>query len=97
MKKFNSLVVALEIERSKLNREKSLLLLDKAIILYLTFLFIAVLGFVSKFVALDVLNLLVLMGLSVLIIGIVPYVVTMRKEEKRLVDLMENVKKENIR
>ena len=45
MKKMNSMVVALEIERSKLNREKSLLVLDKSIILYMTFLFVAILGF----------------------------------------------------
>lgn len=93
MKKPNSLVIALEIEHSKLNREKSLLVLDKAIILYMTFLFVAVVGFINQLISLALLNLLVIMGLCVLIIGVVPYVATMHQEERRLLGLIENVKK----
>ena len=91
--KKNNLLVNLEIERSKLNREKSILVLDKALLLYFSFLFIGVIGFVNGYIKVQVLNLLVLMSFGVLIIGIAPYWITMRREEKNIDLLTETIKK----
>ena len=78
------MVLSLEIEKSKLNREKSLLLLDKSLLLYFAFLIIAVVGFVNKYLTTTTMNYLILMSFGVLAVGLVPYMMTMSKEEKKL-------------
>jgi hypothetical protein len=86
-------VILLEVEKSRLNREKSMLVMNKSLILYFVFMFVAVLGFINGYVTRTLLNVLIVMGLSVLIIGTVPYVKTMHEEERRLNDLLVRVKK----
>ncbi len=89
----NSLVVNLVLEKSKLNREKSVLVLDKALLLYFSFLFVGVIGFVNGYLTVQLLNMLILMSFGVLIVGIAPYWITMRKEEKNLEALISEAKK----
>ncbi len=85
-------IIDLEIEKSKLNREKSMLVLNKSLLLYFTFLFTAVVGFVGNYIDRYLFNVLVIMGLCVLIIGIVPYIKTMRYEEKNIDDLIDKLR-----
>ncbi|MBU2561792.1 MAG: hypothetical protein KKD17_05840 [Nanoarchaeota archaeon] len=84
-------VIDLEVEKSRLNREKSMLVMNKSLILYFAFMFVAVLGFINGYVNRTLLNVLIVMGLCVLIIGTVPYVKTMHSEEKRLNDLLQRM------
>jgi hypothetical protein len=84
-------VVDLEVEKSRLNREKSMLVMNKSLILYFAFMFVAVLGFINGYISRTLLNVLIVMGLCVLIIGTVPYVKTMHSEEKRLNDLLQRL------
>lgn len=93
--KKNTLLISLEMEKSKLNREKSVLVLDKALLLYFSFIFIGVIGFINGLIKADILNLLVMMSFGVLIVGIAPYWITMRKEEKRLDELIAAQNKSN--
>lgn len=86
-------VVMLEVEKSRLNREKSMLVMNKSLILYFVFMFVAVLGFINGYINRTLLNVLIVMGLCVLIIGTVPYVKTMHAEERRLNDLIQRVRK----
>jgi len=86
------LIVTVELEKSKLNREKALILVDKGLLLYFSFLFIAVLGFLNGYIDVRVLNTMVLMSFGVLIVAITPYLITMRKEESRLDDLLSKLK-----
>jgi hypothetical protein len=86
-------VVDLEVEKSRLNREKSMLVMNKSLILYFAFMFVAVLGFINGYISRTLLNVLIVMGLCVLIIGTVPYVKTMHSEEKRLDDLLRRLTK----
>mgnify|MGYP001306211434 CR=1 FL=1 len=86
----NELMLTLAIEKSKLNREKSLILLDKGMLLYFSFLFIAVLGFVNEYIDVNLLNGLVLMSFGVLIVAITPYIVVMHKEEQKLSELFNS-------
>ena len=86
-------IINLEIERSKLNREKSILVLDKALMLYFSFLIIGVVGFVNGYIKPDLLNTLIIMSFAVLVIGIAPYFITMRKEEKKLNELISDYEK----
>ncbi|MBN1544356.1 hypothetical protein JW898_02735 [Candidatus Woesearchaeota archaeon] len=84
-------VIDLEVEKSRLNREKSMLVMNKSLILYFAFMFVAVLGFINGYINRTLLNVLIVMGLCVLIIGTVPYVKTMHTEEKRLNDLLQRM------
>ena len=74
----------IELEKSKLNREKSHLLLDKSMLLYFSFLFVGVIGFINDYINFQFLNVLVLMSFAVLIIGVIPYIMTMHKEGIKL-------------
>ena len=86
-------IIDLEIEKSKLNREKSMLVLNKSLLLYFTFLFTAVVGFVGNYIDRYLFNVLIIMGLCVLIIGIIPYIRTMRYEEKNIDELIDKLKR----
>ena len=90
-------VIDLEIEKSRLNREKSMLVMNKSLILYFCFMFVAVLGFINGYITRTLLNVLIIMGLAVLIIGTVPYVKTMHSEEQRLNGLIERLTNEKVR
>jgi uncharacterized membrane protein (DUF485 family) len=85
-------IIDLEMEKSKLNREKSLLVINKSLFLYFIFLFTGVIGFINGYVNTRTLNILIFMGLIVLVIGIVPYITTMRKEEKNLNSMIADLK-----
>ena len=86
-------IINLEIEKSRLNREKSILVLNKSILLYFSFLFIGIIGFINNYLSRNLLNILVLMGLCVLIIGIVPYTKMMKLESQNLENLIKKIKK----
>ncbi len=86
-------VIDLEIEKSRLNREKSILVLNKSILLYFSFIFIGVIGLVNNYISKNILNVLVFMGLCVLIIGIIPYINMMKLETQNLDDLIKKLKK----
>ena len=86
-------VIDLEVEKSRLNREKSMLVMNKGLILYFAFMFIAVIGFINGYLNQTLLNVLIVMGLLVLIIGTVPYIKTMHEEEERLNALISELRK----
>jgi len=89
----NKEIIDLEVEKSRLNREKSMLVMNKGLILYFAFMFIAVIGFINGYLNQTLLNVLIVMGLLVLIIGTVPYVKTMHEEEERLNNLITELRK----
>ena len=93
MASVNKEVIHLEVEKSRLNREKSMLVMNKSLILYFVFMFVAVLGFINNYIGRTMLNVLIIMGLCVLVLGTVPYVRTMHLEEKRLNDLIKGLTK----
>ena len=95
MKKFDikqEKIIDIMIEKSRINREKSMLVLNKSLLLYFTFLFVGVIGFVSGYVNKLLLNILILMGLCVLVIGTLPYIRIMHEEEKKLDKLLQEMK-----
>ena len=80
----DEMVLALEIEKSKLNREKSLLLLDKSLLIYFAFLTVGIIGFLNKYFDARYLNIMIIMSFGVLAVGLVPYMIIMASEEKKL-------------
>ena len=81
------------IEKSRLNREKSVLVLNKSLLLYFTFLFVGVIGFIYGYVKTFWLNVLIIMGLCVLVIGTLPYIRIIYEEEKKLDKSLEELRK----
>ncbi len=82
-----------ELEKSRMKRENAMLLLNKSFIFYFAYLIIGVVGFVNHYLSAKALNLLVVLGLLVLIIGTIPFVRTMKKEEDSINDMMDSLKK----
>lgn len=80
--------LSLEIEQSKLNRERSLLMLDKSLLMYFAFLIVGIIGFINEYITVKYLNIVVILSFCVLASGLIPYMVTMFKEEKRLSALL---------
>lgn len=87
------MLLSLEIEKSKLNREKSLLLLDKSLLMYFAFLIIAVVGFINKYLDAKYLNIMIVLSFGVLAVGLVPYMLTMGREERRLNTMISSYQK----
>ncbi len=82
-------IIMLKIERVRLEREKSMMILNKAVMLFFAFLVVAVVGLLNKIVTPTQLNILVMVGVAALIIGVIPYSISIRKEEK---DIEETLK-----
>ena len=80
------------LEHSRMNREKSLLVLDKSLLMYFSFIFVGVVGFVAGYFDARFLNIMVVLSFGVLAVGVVPYLMTMHQEEKRLNSLMKKNK-----
>jgi hypothetical protein len=80
-----------ELEKSRMRRENAMLLLNKSLIFYFAYLIIGILGFVNHYIDPNILNVLVLSGLAVLVIGTIPFVRTMRKEEDNINEIMHCV------
>ncbi len=89
----NKELIDLELEKSRLNREKSVMVLNKALFLYFCFLFVGIIGFINKYISAAYLNILIVLALIALIIGIFPYVNVMHKEERRLNQLISKIKR----
>jgi len=85
------MIINLKLELSRLNRDKSHLVLDKSLMLYFVFLFVGVLGFVNGYLSSAFLQILVYFGIAVLVIGLVPYVLTMKRESERMNELVESM------
>lgn len=86
-------IIEVEVEKSRLNREKAMLVLNKSLFIYFCFLFVAVIGFINAYITKNLLNILIIAGLLVLIIGTIPYVRTMKEEEKNLNDIIRGLRK----
>jgi hypothetical protein len=87
-------IMKLELEKSKLNRERSTLVLNKGVFLYFTFMFIGVVGFTSGYIKSTTLNWVVVGGICCLLIGAIPYIYASQKEQKNLNTLLNSLKKQ---
>ena len=79
-------IIYLEIEKSRINREKARIVLAMGLVLYFGFLIAGVVGFAFKYIASTILNILVICGIIILIFSTIPYLIIVHKEEK-LIDL----------
>jgi len=77
-------IIMLKIEKVKLQRERSLLILNKGVMLFFAFLAVAIIGLVNNIITTFQLNIMIAIGVLALVIGVLPYGIASRKEEKIL-------------
>lgn len=87
----SSMIFEMELELSRLKREKSIIVLNKSIFMYFFFIFLAVVSLLTGFST--IFNILVVLGLLSIVVGAIPYVRTMYTEEENLKVLIEKLKK----
>ncbi len=75
-------VILLELEKSRINREKGRIVLNMGLILYFGFLIAGVIGFAFEYIDSTLLNVLVVCGIIILIISTVPYLIIVHKEDR---------------
>ena len=75
-------VTYLEVEKSRINREKAKLALNMGLILYFGFLIVGVVGFAFDYIDSLLLNVLVICGIVILIVSTMPYLVIIHREER---------------
>jgi len=85
-------IVYLEVEKSRIKREKARIVLNKSLFLYVAFLLVGVFGFVNNYIDSTLLNMLIIMGIFVLFIGTLPYVLITVKEEKKINNMLKELK-----
>ncbi|MBS3136295.1 hypothetical protein J4401_05020 [Candidatus Woesearchaeota archaeon] len=76
--------IYLEIEKSKIQREKARLVLEKSVALYMIFMIIGVLGFFFGYLTPLMLNAMIILGIIILITGSIPYMRLIKKEERKI-------------
>ena len=84
-------IISLRIEKMKIERVKSLLILGGSIILFFAFLIVSIVGLLNDLITRNQLNIMVLVGLVALIIGIIPYLKFVMKEEKSLEKFLDEL------
>lgn len=84
-------IIQVELERSRLSREKGLIILNKSVFLYFTFMFIGVLGFTNEYISTYTLNFIIVMGLIALVVGTLPYIFAAHKEQKNLSNILDEL------
>ena len=86
-------IVYLEVEKSRINREKAKIVLNMGLVLYFGFLVVGVVGFAFDYIDSFLLNVLVVCGIVVLIVSTVPYLIIIHKEERWIKLKLYNLKK----
>jgi hypothetical protein len=86
-------LIHLELRKLRFNVSRAINLLDKAILLYVIFLLVAVFGSVMGYISQKTVVLLVLMGIALLFIGAIPYFKIMMQEEARMNSLISAARK----
>lgn len=84
-------IIQLELEKSRLSREKGMIILNKSVFLYFTFMFIGVIGFLNDYISSKMLNFIIVMGLMALVVGTLPYIIAAHKEQKSLSNILNDL------
>ncbi|MFH0876137.1 MAG: hypothetical protein V1859_09445 [archaeon] len=86
-------IVYLEVEKSRIKRERAKIVLNKSLFLYVAFLIVGVFGFVNHYITSATLNMIIIMGIFVLVVGTLPYVLVAMNEDKKINKMIEDLKK----
>jgi hypothetical protein len=84
-------IISLKIEKMKLEREKAILVLAGSVILFIAFFTISIVGLLNELITRPQLNIMVIVGLFALVIGTLPYLTFVLKEEKALTKTLDEL------
>ncbi len=85
-------ILQLELEKVKRDSDKATVVLDKGLLLYFAFLLVAVLGYVNGFVNTALLNGIIIIGFAILVVVLVSYVRTTKREQVMINQLINKLK-----
>ena len=83
-------VIFIIMEKSKIKRERSMMILNKGFLIFFGFIIIAALSRFDKFISQTFINFLFLLGIAVLIVSVWLYQGVISEEEKNLDKLLDN-------
>jgi len=83
--------IKLVIEKSKLNRERATLVLDKGILLFFAFLVFSVITFENEIINKTLFNVLILAAVCILILSITPYVRIAKQSEDLIDKILDSI------
>jgi len=83
--------ISLTIEKSKLNRERAVLVLDKGILLFFAFLVFIIIALENAWISKTLFNLLVISTVCILVLSVTPYMKIAREEEKKIDGILESL------
>ena len=83
--------IFLETQKLNLKREGAVLILDKGVFLFLTSLALGVFALSNNAISTNTLNMLVVAGLVTLIVSILPYQSAVKKEEKKIENMINDL------
>jgi len=78
----NEEITYLELEKSRINREKAKIVVNMGLILYFGFLIVGIIGFALEYIDSLMLNVMVISGIVILIVSTLPYLIIIHNEEK---------------
>ncbi|MBU0629275.1 MAG: hypothetical protein KKC75_08875 [Nanoarchaeota archaeon] len=84
----------LEIEKSRINREKARLVVNMGLILYFGFLIVGIIGFTFDYVDSTMLNVLVICGIVILVVSTLPYLIIVHNEDRWINSKIQELKNE---
>ena len=84
-------MIFLEIEKSKIKRSRSMMLLNKGMIIFVAFFVIAIIALLNKSIDQYFFNFMILGGILILVIAIVLHSKTSSEEEKKLDDMINDL------
>lgn len=88
----NKEIIYLELERSRIDREKAKIVLNMGLILYFGFLIVGVVGFAFEYINSYLLNILVICGIIILIVSTLPYLIIIHREERWIKSKLEEMR-----
>lgn len=74
--------IYLEVEKSRVNREKARIVLSMGMVLYFAFLIVGIIGFTFEYIESNMLNVLIISGIVILIVSTLPYTIITHNEDK---------------
>jgi len=83
--------ISLQIEKLRISREKSILILNKGVFLFFTFLAFGIFAGFNNLISTQTLNILVIMGSLALVVSIMPYQTAAKKEEKKIDKMLNDL------
>jgi hypothetical protein len=86
-------IIYLEIEKSRINREKGAIILNKSLVLYFVFMFVGIVGFIFEYIDNVTMNVLIIIGILLLFIGTLPYHLLVKNEETKINNYLKRLKK----